>query len=170
MAQAVSTFNFSGDVIAYREPLRYYALSLTNNREEANDLVQETMLKAFTYQNRFEANTNLKAWLYTIMRNIFINNYRRNQKARTIVDQTKESYYLNIPQSQNDSNDPESALRYKEVYAELDNLGSDFKVPLHMYFEGYKYKEIAEELDLPIGTIKSRIFLARKQIASSFKR
>lgn len=162
---AQSSFNFSAEVIAFREPLRYYALSLTSSREEANDLVQETMLKAFTYQKRFKANTNLKAWLYTIMRNIFINNYRRTQKFRTIVDTTKESYYLNIPQSTKDPNNPESALRYKEVYREMNALTEDFRVPLIMYFEGFKYKEIAEKLDLPIGTVKSRIFLARKQVA-----
>lgn len=128
-------------------------------------MVQETMLKAFTYQKRFKANTNLKAWLYTIMRNIFINNYRRTQKFRTIVDTTKESYYLNIPQSTKDPNNPESALRYKEVYREMNALTEEFRIPLIMYFEGFKYKEIAEKLDLPIGTVKSRIFLARKQVA-----
>jgi RNA polymerase sigma factor (sigma-70 family) len=162
-----NTFDFSSEVIAYREPLRYYALSLTKAHEEANDLVQETMLKAFTYKNKFEANSNLKAWLYTIMRNIFINHYRRSIKTRTIVDYSKDTYYLNIPQSQKDSSDPESALRYKQVYEEMDNLAQEFRVPLHMYFEGYKYKEIADELSLPLGTVKSRIFLARKHICGT---
>lgn len=163
------SLDFTTQVVAFRDPLRYYALNLTSNTEEANDLVQETMLKAFTYQHRFEENTNLKAWLYTIMRNVFINNYRRTQKARTIYDHSKESYYLNIPQSQKDANDPESQLRCKEILHHIHALSNDFKIPLNMYFEGYKYKEIADHLDLPIGTVKSRIFLARKQVASSLK-
>lgn len=158
------TFDFSTEVVAFREPLKYYAYSLTMNTEEANDLLQETMLKAFTYRNRFEDNTNLKAWLYTIMKNIFINNYRRAIKTRTIIDSTKELYYINTPQNERDYNNPESQLRVKEMREEMDRLDEDFRIPLNMYFEGYKYKEIADHMQLPIGTVKSRIFLARKQL------
>jgi RNA polymerase sigma-70 factor, ECF subfamily len=160
-----SSTSFSSDVVAYREQLRYYALSLTANLEEANDLVQETMLKAFTHESRFQPDTNLKAWLYTILRNIFINNYRRSIKFRSIVDLGTDIGQAELPQSSKDAFNPESAFRYKEIYSEMDALPEDFRIPLKMYFEGFKYKEIADELNLPIGTIKSRIFLARKQVA-----
>ena len=143
-----STSTFSVDVVAYREQLRYYALSLTSNVEEANDLVQETMLKAFMHENRFQADTNLKAWLYTILRNIFINNYRRSIKFRSIVDLGTDIGQAELPQSSKDSFNPESAFRYKEIYTEMDALSEDFRVPLKMCFEGYKYKEISDEPNL----------------------
>lgn len=162
------TTNFTKEVLGFRENLKYFALSLTNNYEESEDLLQETMLKAFTYREKFADNTNLKAWLYTIMKNIFINNYRRNIKMRTIIDGTKDSYYINIPQF-NRNVDPESTMSYKEIKGVIDQLTDDYKVPLMMYFEGYKYKEIADHLDLPIGTVKSRIFLARKQLMDTLK-
>ncbi len=102
-----SSTSFSSDVVAYREQLRYYALSLTSNLEEANDLVQETMLKAFTHESRFQPDTNLKAWLYTILRNIFINNYRRSIKFRSIVDLGTDIGQAELPQSSKDAFNPE---------------------------------------------------------------
>jgi RNA polymerase sigma-70 factor (ECF subfamily) len=158
-------YNFTNEVLGFRDSLKYFALSLTNNEEESDDLLQETMLKAFTYKDRFAENTNLKAWLYTIMKNIFINNYRRNIKTRTIIDGTKDAYFINIPQVTRES-DPESTLSYGEIQGVVDSLEDEYKVPLSMYFEGFKYKEIADDLNLPIGTVKSRIFLARKQLMS----
>jgi len=152
-----STNSFSSDVVAYREQLRYYALSLTSNVEEANDLVQETMLKAFMHQNRFQPDTNLKAWLYTILRNIFINNYRRSIKFRSIVDLGTDVGQAELPQSSKDSFNPESAYRYNEIYSEMNALSEDFRVPLKMYFKGFKYKEIADELNLPIRSEERRV-------------
>jgi RNA polymerase sigma-70 factor (ECF subfamily) len=102
------------------------------------------------------------------MKNIFINNYRRNIKTRTIIDGTKDLYFLNIPQ-QPKNEDPETSLNYKEIMNTITSLDEEYKVPLTMYFEGFKYKEIADDLDLPIGTVKSRIFLARKILARKLK-
>ncbi|MCZ2444167.1 MAG: RNA polymerase sigma factor [Flavobacteriales bacterium] len=154
---------FSSEVVSHRDSLRYFALSLTHHSEDAEDLLQETLLKAFTYKDKFEANTNLKAWLFTIMKNIFINSYRKQNKVKTIFDSSKDLFYLNMPETRKNF-DPDSRLNFKELNILLDSLGEEYRVPLSMYVEGYKYKEIADEMQLPIGTVKSRIFLARRQM------
>jgi RNA polymerase sigma factor (sigma-70 family) len=155
--------NFTAEVLEHKDSLRYFGLSLTRNEEDSNDLLQETLLKAFTYKDRFQENTNIKAWLFTIMKNIFINNYRRASKAKTILDYSPNTYYINLPQNAK-SVDPDSRLSFKEITKTINKLDDEYKIPFNMYFEGYKYKEIADDLNLPIGTVKSRIFLARKQL------
>jgi len=159
----MSSVEFNKQILAFSNQLRYFALSLTSNDEQAKDLLQETMLKAMVYRDKFADSTNLKAWLYTIMKNIFINNYRRAAKTRTIIDGTKDLYYVNLPQVSS-GRVAESKMNEKEIYKAVELLEDEYKIPFEMYFEGYKYKEIAEHLDLPIGTVKSRIFLARKQL------
>ncbi len=159
----MSSVEFNKQILAFSNQLRYFALSLTSNDEQAKDLLQETMLKAMVYRDKFADSTNLKAWLYTIMKNIFINNYRRAAKTRTIIDGTKDLYYVNLPQVAS-GRVAESKMNEKEIYKAVEVLEDEYKIPFEMYFEGYKYKEIAEHLDLPIGTVKSRIFLARKQL------
>lgn len=155
--------NFTQDILNHKDSLRYFGLSLTKNEEDSNDLLQETLLKALTYKDRFEKNTNLKAWLFTIMKNIFINNYRRSTKVKTILDQSTNTYYINLPQNAK-SVEPDSRYSQQEIQNTINLLEDEYKIPFIMYFEGYKYKEIAEHLNLPIGTVKSRIFLARKQL------
>lgn len=164
----MSTVEFNSQVIGYSKQLRYFALSLTSNDEEAKDLLQETMLKAMMYRDKFIDATNLKAWLYTIMKNIFINNYRRAIKTRTIIDGTKDLYFLNLPQS-NGAKATDSNINEQQINHAIEVLEEDYKIPFELYFEGYKYKEIAEHLNLPIGTVKSRIFLARKQLMTKLK-
>jgi RNA polymerase sigma-70 factor (ECF subfamily) len=97
------------------------------------------------------------------MKNIFINNYRRAAKTRTIIDGTKDLYYVNLPQVSS-GRVAEAKMNEKEIYKAVEELEDEFRIPFEMYFEGYKYKEISEHLNLPIGTVKSRIFLARKQL------
>lgn len=109
---------------------------------------------------------NFKAWVYTIMRNIFINSYRRNKKARTIIDQTEDLYYLNIS-NQHTETDPESIYNAKELQRGIDSLDANFRKAFDMYNAGYKYKEIADSLNLTIGTVKSRIFYSRKKLMES---
>jgi len=164
----MSTLEFNTEVLNLSKPLKYFALNLTSNDEEAKDLLQETLLKAISNKERFVEKTNLKAWLYTIMKNIFINNYRRNVKANTLLDSTKDLYFINIPQS-NGATAPESRYAEREIRARIAALSDEYKIPFNMYFEGYKYKEIADYLDLPIGTVKSRIFLARRQLMAGLK-
>lgn len=165
MARTVSP-DFTREVLGFKDGLRYFALSLTRNEEDTDDLLQETLLKAFTYRDRFRADTNLKAWLFTIMKNIFINNYRRSSKVKTILNHDTNTYYINLPQNAR-SVEPDSRYAYHEIDQAVNTLDDEYRIPFRMYFEGYKYKEIADDLNLPIGTVKSRIFLARKQLMGS---
>ena len=164
----MSTVEFNKQMLSFKTPLKYFAISLTSDNDDADDLLQDTMLKALIYKDKYADSTNLKAWLYTIMKNTFINNYRRNSKTRQIIDKTKDLYFLNIPQS-NTAVSPVSQISEKDIKAQINTLEDDLKIPFVRYFEGFKYKEIADELHIPIGTVKSRIFLARKKLIVSLK-
>jgi RNA polymerase sigma-70 factor (ECF subfamily) len=164
----MTALEFNNQIVSLQNPLKFFALKLTADNEDANDLLQETLLKALKYRDKFVDPTNLKAWLYTIMKNTFINNYRRASRKKTIIDTTDESYFLNLPKSTNDES-PDSALRYEEIKKEVDRLDDDVRIPFDMHNSGYKYKEIADELKMPIGTVKSRIFLARKKLTSALE-
>ncbi|MCU0380565.1 MAG: RNA polymerase sigma factor [Chitinophagaceae bacterium] len=141
--------------------LKPFAVTLTKDHEAAKDLLQETMYRALANQEKYSVGTNIKAWLYTIMRNIFINNYRRKSKQNTIFDNSSNDFLLNYNQHTID-NGAESNLRMKDIFAALHNLPDIFKQPFMLYFEGYKYHEIADALQEPLGTIKSRIHFARR--------
>lgn len=167
-SKAMSTLEFNKQVLSFKQALGYFALSLTSNSEDAKDLLQDTMLKALTYKDKFAESTNLKAWLYTIMKNTFINNYRRSVKTNQIIDRTKDLYYVNIPQNSGFAN-PVSRIGEKDILKSIQLLSDDLRIPFQMSFDGHKYKEIADHLDLPIGTVKSRIFLARKQLMKALE-
>jgi len=162
----MGTMEFNKQLTNLQDNLSYFANTLTQNSEDAKDLVQETYLKALTYRDKFEDNTNLKAWTYTIMKNTFINNYRRNSKINMVLDSTTDLFFLNSSKSAEDAS-PESVLSHKEVSAVVDNLEDEHRIPFKMHHEGYKYKEIADKLDLSIGTVKSRIFFSRKKLMKS---
>ncbi|WP_018630781.1 RNA polymerase sigma factor [Niabella aurantiaca] len=149
--------------------LKPFAVNLTKNSESANDLYQETLYKALANSEKYHSGTNIKAWLFTIMRNIFINDYRRNVKRKTILDSTPEDYLINMSQV-SVVNTAESSLREKEINTAIEGLPETFKVPFRLYFEGYKYQEIAEYLQEPLGTIKSRIHFARKLLKEQIRR
>jgi RNA polymerase sigma factor (sigma-70 family) len=159
---------FNTLVTRENESLRMYALRFTHNHDDANDLVQDTMLKAITYYNKFKDGTNLKGWLYTIMKNTFINNYRRSSKANSIVTQTEEITSSNLYYSST-KNKGEAIFVMDDIKDALSVLHKDYYLPFSMYFDGYKYHEIAEELDIPIGTVKTRIHVARKYLKKSLK-
>ena len=141
---------------------------LTSNREEAKDLIQDTYLKALANRDKFADDTNLKAWAYTIMKNTFINNYRRNQKANTIIDNTEDLFYLNIPRKSEFAS-PESKYSEKEIKSSISKLAPDQRLPFEMHNSGYKYKEIADSLNISIGTVKSRIFFTRRKLMDNLK-
>jgi len=143
--------------------LNTFAYNLTKNSEDAKDLYQETAFRAITNKEKFRVGTNFKAWLFTIMKNIFINNYRKKMKANTIIDSTDNDFYLNSGKNIV-SNRAESNIMMKELKRMVKGLDDTIKVPFVMHFNGYKYQEIADYLDLPLGTIKSRIFFARKEL------
>ncbi len=148
--------------------LERFAMSLTSNTEDAKDLLQETFAKAIAYRDKFEENTNLKAWTFTIMKNTFINNYRRNIKANTTFDNTEDLYYLNL-NHESSFETPDSEFSVKEIKKKIDELSDEFKEPFLMHTQGYKYKEIANKLNLKIGTVKSRIFFTRKKLMEKLK-
>jgi RNA polymerase sigma-70 factor (ECF subfamily) len=131
--------------------------------EDAKDLYQETAYRALFNRDKFQPDTNFKAWMFTIMKNIFINNYRKKVKSNTILDTTDNQFYLNSG-SHAAPNAAEGGIMLKELNAMVSALDDSIRVPFVMHFEGYKYQEIADELNLPLGTVKSRIFFARKEL------
>ena len=161
--KAMTAIEFNHQLTGLEDALERFAISLTTNRDDAKDLVQETYLKALTYREKYMNNTNLKAWVYTIMKNSFINNYRRSARENTTFDNTKDLYYLNNSNQGNESN-PETSLSVLEIQSQINHLEDDLKIPFQMHQEGYKYKEIADEMNLKIGTVKSRIFFGRKKL------
>jgi RNA polymerase sigma-70 factor (ECF subfamily) len=148
--------------------LLYYALSLTSDHEKAHDLVQETFLKALTNRDKFTQNTNLKAWVYTIMKNTFINEYRKNEKKKNTFDRANQDMQLKI-QHDRSYPSPESGYDSKEIIKSIRALEEEYRIPFEMFLDGYKYKEIAEVLNIPLGTVKSRIFFARKKLEKALK-
>ena len=149
-------------------PLRNYALSLTHDMDDTKDLVQETILKAYRYRAKFQEGTNLRGWLYTILKNSFINNYRRDMKRNTFLDSTDHSYFIDLPSHKID-NDAETKFIRKDLDHAIDDLAFDLRVTFKLNTEGYKYHEIAEELQIPIGTVKTRIFVARRILRERLK-
>ncbi len=148
--------------------LRAFSLKLTGNMDDAEDLYQDTALRIMTNAEKYNPGTNFKAWAVTIMRNIFINNYRKKVRRNLIIDQTPNNYYINSG-DKTVGNDGESRVAFKELQAMVDSLPDDFRVPFMMAYQGYKYDEIAEELGSPLGTIKSRIFFARKKLQKMYE-
>ncbi len=149
--------------------LNPFAINLTRDKESAKDLVQETIYKAIANREKYINGTNIKAWLYTIMRNIFINDYRKKTKQNVIFDYTPNDFLLDYNQS-SVSNLAESKLSLKEIEDAVYYLPSIFKQPFLLYFDGYKYHEIAGILHEPLGTIKSRIHFARKLLKKKIRR
>ncbi len=150
------------------QSLRPFALKLTKDVEEANDLLQETMLKAFTNRDKFAEGTNLKAWLYTIMKNTFITNYQRLVRRNTFIDTTDNLHYINSSENTTE-NLAYSEFALEDINHAIDNLDDAYKTPFMMHFRGFKYHEIAERLSIPIGTVKNRIHIARKELKAKLR-
>lgn len=159
---------FNHRMISLEDNLKYYAYSLTSSNDDANDLLQDTFFKALSNKDKFDPSTNMKAWAYTIMKNTFINNYRKAKRANTIIDDSADLYYINSNQKSLSIN-PDSYYNEGEIMKAIRELDDDQRIPFEMHIEGFKYKEIAEELNLPIGTVKSRIFLTRKKLSEKLK-
>lgn len=164
----MTAIEFNSQLIKLETKLERFALSLTSNPEEAKDLLQETYLKALSHRDKFVGYSNLKAWAFTIMKNTFINQYRKKQKENTHNDATKNSYFLNLTK-ENSITGPDSEYSIMEINKQIENLPDDFKQPFKMFLSGFKYKEIADKLDLKIGTVKSRIFFTRKKLMESLE-
>lgn len=164
----MSALTFNDKLLKMTEVLEYFALSLTKNREDAEDLLQETMVKAITYQDKYTPNTNFKAWLHTIMKNTFINQYRKKKRANTVITTKDEVEVLDFVPAAVDRT-PESMNAEKEINKVIDALDDNTRIPFTMHLKGYKYKEIAEHLNIPIGTVKSRIYFAKQSLMKDLK-
>jgi RNA polymerase sigma-70 factor (ECF subfamily) len=165
----MSTTEFNYLVVEHSDLLRPFALSLTGNSELAKDLYQETMYKAIANREKYTVGTNIKAWLYTIMRNIFINDYRR-MKKRNVVSGDLSNDYLKPDAPFLALNNPESNIVVKDIEKRITRMPEIFKRPFNLYFEGYRYQEIAIAMNEPLGTIKSRIHFARKLLKEQIER
>lgn len=159
----MTALEFNHRIASLHDTLELFTRRFVKSQEESEDLIQETILKALTYRSKFKENTNLKGWLYTIMRNTFINNYRKIQRSKTTHDDTKDLYYLNVADNHT-FNNPDGTFEYKDMENAVSEVKDDLRVPFKMHVEGYKYQEIADHLAIPIGTVKNRIFHARKEI------
>lgn len=159
---------FQGKLLSIQHKLLNYGYMLTANSDDAKDLLQETTLKALENRQKFMENTNFNAWVFTIMRNIFINNYRKQLHCRTIIDQTEDLYHLSLPQ-ESGIETPDGACAIHEITHVINQFPDEYRTPFSMYVSGYKYYEIADKLDLPLGTVKSRIFFIRKRLQEILK-
>ncbi len=165
----MSTAEFNQQLNGMSTLLHSFAYNLTKNVEDAKDLYQETAFRAITNQDKFRPGTNFKAWLFTIMKNIFINNYRKKMKANTIMDSTDNQYFINSG-SQTIHNGGEENILMKELWRMINSLEDGIRIPFVMHYQGFKYQEIADHLSLPLGTVKSRIFFARKELKNVIAR
>lgn len=150
-------------MLGLQNNLLNFAYQLTTSRDAAKDLVQDTTLKVLDNEEKYVDNINFKGWVFTIMRNIFINNYRRQVRSATVIDTTEDLYHLNLSQ-ESGLETPEGSVAAKEISAAIDSFADEYKIPFTMYIAGYKYAEIAETMQLPLGTVKSRIYFARKRL------
>jgi RNA polymerase sigma-70 factor (ECF subfamily) len=164
----MTAIEFNSRIMNEKSSLKNFALSLTRNTDDALDLLQDTYVKAITYREKFEDSTNIKAWLFTIMKNTFINAYRRNVKTKQLISKG-DDIALDRAFKQNSYDHSESRLNAKEIIRHIESLGDEYKVPFTRYYNGYKYEEIAQEMKLPLGTVKSRIFIARKILMVALK-
>lgn len=159
---------FQQKLLSLQENMMNFALMLTANRDDAQDLLQDTTLKVLDNQDKFVDNVNFKGGVLTVMRNIFINNYHKIVRVQTVVDSSADLYNLDVV---NDSgfDSPDKAYQIKEITKAINGLNDDLKVPFSMFLSGYKYNEIAEKLNVPLGTVKSRIFFARQELQKRLK-
>jgi RNA polymerase sigma factor (sigma-70 family) len=165
----MTAIEFTNQVQKLSYSLKPVAMNLTRDLDDAKDLIQETLLKALTNKDKFKAGTNLKAWLYTIMRNSFINNYNKITKRSTTLDNTDQIKYLNSDDRYVAHNAATSKFALKDINNAIEYLNDDYRTPFMMYYTGYKYLEIADKLQIPIGTVKNRIHIARKELKEKLR-
>ena len=164
----MDTAKFRRELLEVQSELQRFAYKLTADKEEANDLLQETSLKALGNMDKYTPDTNFKGWVYTIMRNIFINNYRKDVRDQTLIDHTDNLFHINS-QFELDDYITDNGYDGKEIYRVVHSLQREYRIPFLMHISGFKYREIADRLALPLGTVKSRIFFTRKLLQEMLK-
>lgn len=155
--------NFKNKLLDLQPNMLNFAYMLTSNRDDAYDLLQDTTLKVLDNSDKYVDNINFKGWVFTIMRNLFINNYRRAARSNVIVDKTDDLIHLNVSQDSG-FDTPEGTMAADEIHDAINSFPDDYRIPFSMHIAGYKYVEIAEQVGLPLGTVKSRIFFARQKL------
>lgn len=165
----MAALEFNQMLLNNAEFLKPFAITLTHDSEDAKDLFQETLYKALANEDKYNIGTNIKAWLYTIMRNIFINNYRKKAKQNIILDSTAGEFLINSVKT-SAVNDALASLNIQQIHKAITNLPEIFKAPFMLHYDGFKYDEIAVTLNEPLGTIKSRIHFARKLLKAQIER
>jgi RNA polymerase sigma-70 factor (ECF subfamily) len=148
--------------------LREHALKFTRDIDDANDLVQETMVKAVRFRDSFEEGTNLKGWLYVILKNTFLNTYYKRRQRQQIIKPEEEVCYAELVPSAS-YNTAISSFMIADIGKALGKLPEIYRIPFVKYFEGYKYNEIAKEMDIPLGTVKTYIHQARLILKKQLK-
>ena len=166
----MTTIEFESKITAAIPLLKPLALRLTKNSDETDDLLQLTFMKAWMNKHQFSVNTNFKGWLYTIMRNTFISEYQRKKRSRVYNDLTTNHYFINSSEYVTRGPEVDHTLNINEIYQTIDALPEQNRVPFKMFIEGYKYEEISNQLGLPMGTVKSRIYLARQELKGKLER
>ena len=159
----MTAIQFQEKILSIQKNMYSFAMLLTANRYDAEDLLQETTLRVLDNQEKYVDNVNFKGWVLTIMRNIFINNYRKELRSQIVVDHTGDLHHLNASGDSRWGN-PEETMTIKEIRFTINSLSDDLKIPFSMFLDGYKYNEISDKLALPLGTVKSRIFFARREL------
>ncbi len=161
--------NLEENLIQLQGNMLQFARTLTSDRDESLDLLQETTLKVLTNKEKFTDDKNFKGWVLTIMKNIFINNYRRESRNQTVNDQTDNSFLLQTPVKSSGFDTPEGAYTMNEINKCINSFSEEYRLPFSMYVDGFKYHEIAEKIQIPVGTVKSRIFHARHRLQDHLK-
>ena len=162
--------DFEKEAIPHMDALYNFALRMTGDEDDADDLVQETFLKAFRFFDKFEKGTNCKAWLFRILKNSYINDYRKTTKEPDKVDyEDVQNFYENIKSDEVDSRhyemDAFNNLLDDEISTAITSLPEDFRTVIILSdIEGFTYEEIADFVDIPVGTVRSRLHRARKML------
>ena len=165
----MNTQKFKERLVALQGNMLSFAIMLTNNRDDALDLLQDTTLKALDNEGGYTENTNFKGWVFTIMRNIFINRYRRMMRVSMVVDKSDDLYQLNNLDTAAGIATPEDSYAAREISSVISSFSDDYRIPFSMYVAGYHYAEIARHMHLPLGTVKSRIYYARQSLRLKLK-
>lgn len=164
----MTAIEFNYAIVNEQKSLYNFARNLVSDKDDALDLVQETFLKALRYREKFTDSSNLKAWMFTILKNTYINQYRKSTKGRAITEEAKGSDSYSMFRT-NNSQTPDQNMQFKELMKMVESLDDTYKIPFTRHYEGYSYEEISKELNLPLGTVKSRIFWARKTLTKAIE-
>lgn len=164
----MNTITFEKELLSVRANLFNYARQLTQCEEDAEDLVQESLYKIMKNAGKFVNEHNFKGWAFTILKNIFINDYRKNTKRKQINDTTPNDYFLNLTVLYTQET-PDATMSHKEIMEVVNLLPDELRIPFEYYVSGYQYQEIADKIGIPLGTVKSRIFFARKKLQNRLK-